>query len=68
MSVGEFSGYSSDTAINPVIDEALPTPIAEPFSGVLDHNLVRADGQSHVAVSWVKELGKGERKLDEMEL
>jgi hypothetical protein len=53
MSVGEFSGSSSDTAINPVVDEALPTPIAEPLSVVLDHNPVRADGQPHMAVELI---------------
>lgn len=54
MSVGEFSGSSSDTAINPVIDEALPTSIAEPLSVVLDYNPVRADGQSHMAVELIR--------------
>jgi hypothetical protein len=54
MSVGEFSGSSSDTAINPVIDEALPTSIAEPLSVVLDYNPVRADGRSHMAVELIR--------------
>jgi hypothetical protein len=47
--VGDFSGSGSDTDVNPIIDEALPTPITEPLSVALDHNPVRADGQSHMA-------------------
>ena len=38
MSVGEFSGHSSDTAVNPVFDEAVPTPM--PPSDALDHGVV----------------------------
>ena len=49
MSVGEFSGYSSDTAVDPVPDEALPTLSAELLLGASDRNLVRADGQSYAA-------------------
>jgi hypothetical protein len=49
MSIGEFSGCSSDTAVDLVNDEALPIPSAELLSGALDRNTVRADEQSHAA-------------------
>jgi hypothetical protein len=47
--VGDFSGCSSDTAVDPDADEILPTASAEPLSGAPDRNLVPADGQSHAA-------------------
>ena len=47
ITVGEFSGCSSDTAVDPLSDEALSTPTTEPLSGGLDHDVVRADGQSN---------------------
>jgi hypothetical protein len=53
----ELSGCSSDTAdtaVDPVTDEALPTPSAELLSGAPDHNFVRADGQSHVAAKPIR--------------
>jgi hypothetical protein len=40
MSVGEFSGYSSDTAINPFNDEGLSMLTAELLSRALDHDVV----------------------------
>jgi hypothetical protein len=46
--MGEFSGCSSDTAVDPVTDEALPTPSTELLLGAPDYNFVRADEQSHV--------------------
>ena len=50
MSVGEFSGHSSDTAVDPVSDEAIPAPTAQLPSGAPDHDVVRAaDGQPHAA-------------------
>jgi hypothetical protein len=52
--MGEFSGCSSDTAVDPVTDEALPTPSAELLSGAPDHNFVRADGQSHVIIKLIR--------------
>jgi hypothetical protein len=54
MSIGEFSGHSSDTAVDPVSDEAIPAPTAKPPSGALDHDAVRADGQSHAAVKPIR--------------
>jgi hypothetical protein len=50
MSVGEFSGRSSDTAVDPVFDEAVPTPTAKPPSDALDYGVVRAARQSHAVV------------------
>jgi hypothetical protein len=37
-SVGEFSGCSSDTAVDPVFDEALPTPQSASEAPVQDQN------------------------------
>ena len=42
ISVGEFSGHSSDTAVDPVFDEAVPTPTTKPPSDALDHDVDRA--------------------------
>jgi hypothetical protein len=42
MSVGEFSGHSSDTAVDPVFDEAVLTPAAKPPSNTLNHGVIRA--------------------------
>ena len=50
MSSGEFGGGSNDTAVDPVTDEALPTPSAEPLSEPLDHNFIQDDGQSDATV------------------
>jgi hypothetical protein len=47
--IGEFSGCSSDTAVKPVTDEALPTPGVELLSAVPDPHIVRADRQSRAA-------------------
>jgi hypothetical protein len=49
MSVDEFSDYSSDTAADPVPNEALPTPCAELLLRAPDRNLIRVDGQSYAA-------------------
>ena len=46
-SIGEFSGHSSDTAVDPVIDEAIPTPATKTPWDALDHGVVQAEGQSH---------------------
>jgi hypothetical protein len=54
MSVDDFSGYSNDIIINSVINEALSVLITESFSGVLNHNFVRADEQSHVTVKLIR--------------
>jgi hypothetical protein len=54
MSVGEFSGCSSDTTIDPLGDEGLSMPTAEPLSGALDHDVVRVDGQCHVTVKAIR--------------
>jgi hypothetical protein len=54
ISMGEFSGCSSDTAVDPVTDEALPTPSTELLSGAPDHSFVRADGQSHVTTKPIR--------------
>jgi hypothetical protein len=53
-SVGEFSGCSSDTAVDPVPDEPLLTPGAELLSGALDRNTAGADGQSHAAAKPIR--------------
>jgi len=50
VSVGEFSGHSSDTAVDPVADEASPTPTAKSPSSALDHDVVRAERRSYAAV------------------
>ena len=47
ITVGEFSGCSSDTAVNPLINEALSASTTEPLSEGLDHDVTRADGQSN---------------------
>jgi len=54
MSIAEFSGDSSDTAFDPVSDEAIPAPTAQPPSGALDHDVIRAGGQSHAAVKPIR--------------
>jgi hypothetical protein len=54
MSIAEFSGDSSDTAVDPVSDEAILTPTAQPPSGTLDHDVIRPEGQSHAAVKPVR--------------
>ena len=40
MSVGKFSGHSSNTMIDPIFNEAVPTPIIKPPSDTLDHGVV----------------------------
>jgi hypothetical protein len=54
MSIAEFSGDSSDTAVDPVSDEAIPAPTAQPPSGALDHDVIQAEGQSHAAVKPIR--------------
>jgi hypothetical protein len=54
ISVGKFSGCSSDTAINSVTDEALATPSAEALSGALDRNRGRVENESHSAVKPIR--------------
>ena len=53
MSVGEFSGCSSDTAVGFITDEATPTPAAKTSWGAVDDGVVRAEGQSHAVVKLI---------------
>ena len=50
MSSGEFSGSSSDAALDAVTGENLGIPSAQPLLGALNHDFGRADGPSHAAV------------------
>jgi hypothetical protein len=54
ISIGEFSDDSSDTAVDPVPDEAIPAPTTQPPWGALDHDVIRAEGQSHAAVKSIR--------------
>ena len=54
MSIGEFSGCSSDTAVDVVTDAELLTPSIEALSGARDCNFVRADGHSHAAAKPIR--------------
>jgi hypothetical protein len=53
MFIGEFSGDRSDTTVDPVSDKAIPALITQPLSGALDHDVIRAEGQSHAAVKLI---------------
>lgn len=53
-SSGEFSGGSSDTAVDPITNENLPTPCAEPLSEHLDHNFGRANKQTDAIVKPIR--------------
>ena len=54
MSTGEFSGSSSDTAVDPGTDGALSTLTAKPPSSALDPDAVRADGRPHADVKPIR--------------
>jgi hypothetical protein len=54
MSIGEFSGSSSDTAVDSGTDGAIPTLTAKPPSSALGPDAVRADGQPHADVKPIR--------------
>jgi hypothetical protein len=53
MSTGEFSGSSSDTAVD-LGSGAIPTLTAKPPSSALDPDAVRADGRPHTGVKPIR--------------
>jgi len=52
--IGEFSGSSSDTAVDPGTDGSIPTLTAMPPSSALDPDAVRVDGQPHADVKPIR--------------
>src|SRR3954451_20188922 len=54
MSIGEFSGSSSDTTVDPGTDGAIPTLTPKPPSSALDSDAVSSDGQPYADVKPIR--------------
>jgi hypothetical protein len=53
MFIGEFNNDNSDTTVDPVSNKAISALTAQPLSGALDHDVIRAKGQSNAVIKLI---------------